>query len=96
MKWIPNRDFALVAGIITCRRKPAGGSGITLVPADGRPPFAGDRLHGSGEPCYAGAKQDPLLRGGYETWRATSSYLELQASRKMTESLWEMLSKVAK
>ena len=34
--------------------------------------------------------------GGYETWRATSSYLEVQASRKMTEALLEMLAEVAK
>jgi len=34
--------------------------------------------------------------GGYETWRATSSYLEVEASRKMTEALLEMLAEVAK
>lgn len=34
--------------------------------------------------------------GGYETWRATSSYLEVQASRKMTDTLLEMLAEVAK
>jgi neutral ceramidase len=32
--------------------------------------------------------------GGYETWRATSSYLEVQASRKMTEALLETLNEV--
>lgn len=34
--------------------------------------------------------------GGYETWRATSSCLEVQASRKMTEALLEMLADVGK
>ncbi len=34
--------------------------------------------------------------GGYETWRATSSYLEVQASRKITAALLEMLAEVAK
>ncbi len=34
--------------------------------------------------------------GGYETWRCTSSYLEVDASRKMTEALLEMLAEVAK
>ncbi|MHB8902610.1 MAG: hypothetical protein ACYC6Y_27945, partial [Thermoguttaceae bacterium] len=34
--------------------------------------------------------------GGYETWRATSSYLEVEASRKMTEALLEMLAEVAR
>ena len=34
--------------------------------------------------------------GGYETWRATSSCLEVQASRKMTETLLEMLAEVWK
>jgi len=34
--------------------------------------------------------------GGYETWRATSSYLEVDASRKMTQALLEMLAEVAK
>lgn len=33
--------------------------------------------------------------GGYETWRATSSYLEAQASRKMTEALVKMLGELA-
>jgi hypothetical protein len=33
--------------------------------------------------------------GGYETWRATSSYLEVNASRKITETLLAMLSEVA-
>jgi hypothetical protein len=32
--------------------------------------------------------------GGYETWRAPSSYLEVTASRKMTETLLEMLSEM--
>jgi len=34
--------------------------------------------------------------GGYETWRAVSSYLEVQASRKMTETLMELLEAVRK
>jgi len=33
--------------------------------------------------------------GGYETWRATSSYLEVDASRKITDTLLEMLAEVA-
>jgi len=34
--------------------------------------------------------------GGYETWRAPSSYLEVTASRKMTETLLEMLAELAR
>ena len=34
--------------------------------------------------------------GGYETWRASSSYLEVQASCKMVDALMEMLAEVAK
>lgn len=34
--------------------------------------------------------------GGYETWRATSSYLETNASRRITETLLEMLAEVAR
>jgi neutral ceramidase len=33
--------------------------------------------------------------GGYETWRARSSYLEVEASRKMTQVLDEMLKELA-
>lgn len=33
--------------------------------------------------------------GGYETWRATSSYLEVDASRKITSTLQEMLAEVS-
>jgi neutral ceramidase len=33
--------------------------------------------------------------GGYETWRATSSYLEVEASRKITAAVLEMLAEVA-
>lgn len=33
--------------------------------------------------------------GGYETWRAPSSYLEVRASRKITETLLEMLAELA-
>jgi len=33
--------------------------------------------------------------GGYETWRATSSYLEVDASRKITSTLLEMLAEVS-
>lgn len=32
--------------------------------------------------------------GGYETWRAKSSYLEVQASRKITDGLLELLTKL--
>ncbi|MCE6990161.1 neutral/alkaline non-lysosomal ceramidase N-terminal domain-containing protein [Dyadobacter sp. CY323] len=32
--------------------------------------------------------------GGYETWRAKSSYLEVDASAKITESLFELLGKL--
>lgn len=53
----------------------------------GARPFAGG--DGAGR-CHA----SPL--GGYETWRATSSYLEVEASRKMAETLLEMLAEVAK
>jgi neutral ceramidase len=34
--------------------------------------------------------------GGYETWRARSSYLEVNASEKITETVLELLGKVAK
>ena len=34
--------------------------------------------------------------GGYETWRARSSYLEVDASTKITATLLELLAKVAK
>jgi hypothetical protein len=34
--------------------------------------------------------------GGYETWRARSSYLEVEASRRLTTSLLELLAQVAK
>ncbi|MFH1919820.1 MAG: neutral/alkaline non-lysosomal ceramidase N-terminal domain-containing protein [Planctomycetota bacterium] len=33
--------------------------------------------------------------GGYETWRATSSYLEVEASRKITSTLLELLAEVS-
>lgn len=47
---------------------------------------------------YNGYLPSPEQRalGGYETWRATSSYLEVQASRKITAALLEMLAEVAK
>jgi hypothetical protein len=32
--------------------------------------------------------------GGYETWRAKSSYLEVRASRKVTDALLELLGKL--
>jgi hypothetical protein len=32
--------------------------------------------------------------GGYETWRARSSYLEVDASNKVTETLFELLNKL--
>jgi len=34
--------------------------------------------------------------GGYETWRARSSYLEVAASEKVTATLRELLASVAK
>jgi hypothetical protein len=34
--------------------------------------------------------------GGYETWRATSSFLEVEASRKITSALVEMLAEVSR
>ena len=34
--------------------------------------------------------------GGYETWRARSSYLEVAASEKVTATLRELLATVAK
>lgn len=34
--------------------------------------------------------------GGYETWRARSSYLEVEASTKITATLFELLGKVGK
>ena len=34
--------------------------------------------------------------GGYETWRARSSYLEVDASTKITKNLKEMLAQLAK
>jgi len=33
--------------------------------------------------------------GGYETWRARSSYLEVEASTKITKTLKELLATVA-
>ena len=58
-----------------------------------RPTFTIDLANG-----YYGYLPSPEQHalGGYETWRATSSYLEVQASRKMTEALLEMLAEVAK
>ena len=58
-----------------------------------RPTFTIDLANG-----YNGYLPSPEQHalGGYETWRATSSYLEVQASRKMTEALLEMLAEVAK
>jgi hypothetical protein len=35
-------------------------------------------------------------RGGYETWRARSSYVEVNASTKITKVLFELLDQVAK
>jgi neutral ceramidase len=34
--------------------------------------------------------------GGYETWRARSSYLEVNASRRITETVLELLNEVAR
>jgi hypothetical protein len=34
--------------------------------------------------------------GGYETWRATSSFLEIDASRKITSTLMDMLADVSR
>ena len=34
--------------------------------------------------------------GGYETWRARSSYLEVNASRRITDTLLALLNEVAK
>jgi neutral ceramidase len=34
--------------------------------------------------------------GGYETWRARSSYLERDAATKITATLAELLNEVAK
>jgi hypothetical protein len=58
-----------------------------------RPTFTIDLANG-----YNGYLPSPEQHalGGYETWRATSSYLEVQASRKMTDALLEMLAEVAK
>ena len=33
--------------------------------------------------------------GGYETWRATSSYLEVEASRKIKTAVVERLTEVS-
>jgi hypothetical protein len=33
--------------------------------------------------------------GGYETWRARSSYLEVQAAPKITDTLLKLLEEVA-
>ena len=58
-----------------------------------RPTFTIDLANG-----YNGYLPSPEQHalGGYETWRCTSSYLEVQASRKMTEALLEMLGEMAK
>ncbi len=58
-----------------------------------RPTFTIDLANGYNG--YLPSSEQHAL-GGYETWRATSSYLEVQASRKMTEALLEMLAEVAK
>ena len=34
--------------------------------------------------------------GGYETWRARSSYLEVEAAPKVTATVLELLNKVAR
>ena len=34
--------------------------------------------------------------GGYETWRARSSYLEVEASTKITKTVMDLLANVAK
>jgi len=44
----------------------------------------------------SGSQRRQHTLGGYESWRSTSSYLEVQASQKMTEALLEMLAEVAK
>lgn len=58
-----------------------------------RPTFVIDLANG-----YNGYLPTPEQHalGGYETWRATSSSLEVNASRKMTEALLEMLGEVGK
>jgi len=58
-----------------------------------RPTFTIDLANG-----YNGYLPSPEQHalGGYETWRATSSYVEVQGSRKMTEALLEMLAELAK
>jgi hypothetical protein len=58
-----------------------------------RPTFTIDLANG-----YNGYLPSPEQHalGGYETWRATSSYLEVQAAPKMTEALLQMLAEVAK
>jgi hypothetical protein len=58
-----------------------------------RPTFTIDLANG-----YNGYLPTPEQHalGGYETWRATSSSLEVNASRKMTEALLEMLGQVAR
>jgi hypothetical protein len=44
--------------------------------------------------CMPTPEQHAL--GGYETWAATSSFLEVEASRKITSTLVEMLAGVSK
>jgi hypothetical protein len=40
--------------------------------------------------------QEQHALGGYETWRARSSYLEVNASRRITDTLLELLRQVAR
>jgi len=76
---LPNEAFAAI-GLELKRRSPL------------RPTFVVDLANG-----YNGYLPTPEQHalGGYETWRATSSSLEVEASRKITTALLEMLADVA-
>jgi hypothetical protein len=76
---MPNEAFAEV-GLELKRRSPL------------RPMFTVDLANG-----YNGYLPTPEQHalGGYETWRATSSSLEVEASRKITTALLDMLAEVA-
>jgi neutral ceramidase len=76
---MPNEAFAEI-GLELKRRSPL------------RPTFVVDLANG-----YNGYLPTPEQHalGGYETWRATSSSLEVEASRKIIGALAEMLAEVA-
>jgi hypothetical protein len=84
-----------------------GGLGVVTIPCEAfteigleikrisplRPAFVIELANG-----YSGYLPTPEQHalGGYETWRATSSFLEVEASRKIVSTLAELLAKVSK